>query len=111
VVLNNDGGRIFEQLPLADRIGTQEPVFEYWLTSHGLNLARAGPLYDLPAVSVDSSEELAAALEQAHSRACCTLIEARVGSQDARHDLQALWREVDRCLSRLCGDAAAREPA
>jgi 2-succinyl-5-enolpyruvyl-6-hydroxy-3-cyclohexene-1-carboxylate synthase len=63
VVLNNDGGGIFEFLPQAAQIERHE--FEALLgTPQGLDPARVAALYDLPHVRVERLEQLATAARQ-----------------------------------------------
>jgi 2-succinyl-5-enolpyruvyl-6-hydroxy-3-cyclohexene-1-carboxylate synthase len=57
VVLNNDGGGIFEFLPQAEQLERDE--FEALLgTPLGLDPARIAALYDLPHVRVESLDRL-----------------------------------------------------
>ena len=46
-VLDNGGGRIFEQLPLADVPGMDGARLEPWLTPHDFDLSHAAALYGL----------------------------------------------------------------
>lgn len=46
-VVNNSGGRIFEQLPLAGQHGLEPAGLEPWITQHGLDLSHAATLYGL----------------------------------------------------------------
>ena len=63
VVLNNDGGGIFEFLPQADQLDRDE--FEALLgTPLGLDPARIAALYDLPHTRVDRLDRLADAAAQ-----------------------------------------------
>src|SRR5919201_342003 len=63
VVLNNDGGGIFEFLPQATQIERQE--FDALLgTPQGLDPARVAALYDLPHVRIGRLEQLATAARQ-----------------------------------------------
>ena len=58
VVLNNDGGGIFEFLPQAEQIEREE--FETLLgTPLGLDLARVAAVYDVPHVRVERLDQLA----------------------------------------------------
>jgi 2-succinyl-5-enolpyruvyl-6-hydroxy-3-cyclohexene-1-carboxylate synthase len=63
VVLNNDGGGIFEFLPQATQIERHE--FEALLgTPQGIDPGRVAALYDLPHVRVERLEQLAQAARQ-----------------------------------------------
>jgi 2-succinyl-5-enolpyruvyl-6-hydroxy-3-cyclohexene-1-carboxylate synthase len=76
VVINNDGGRIFETLPLAQ--AGQAAAMPHFTTPHGLDLAHAARLFDHAHVRAGSRAELARALAEAHVRAGCTIVEAVV---------------------------------
>ncbi len=75
VVLNNRGGRIFEELPLADKAGAE--VMALFTTPHAFDLTAAGRLYDVPAAAVDDAASLARELSQAIGRKGASLIEVR----------------------------------
>lgn len=95
VVLHNDGGRIFEQLPVA-----RLPDIELapWTTPHGLALAPAAALYGLTHARVDDDAGLDAALAAAHTRAGATVIEARVPPSGAA----ALQRDLAARVAAAC---------
>jgi 2-succinyl-5-enolpyruvyl-6-hydroxy-3-cyclohexene-1-carboxylate synthase len=48
LILDNDGGRIFEQLPAARLFGDALEHAELWLTPPGLDFRHAGPLFGMP---------------------------------------------------------------
>lgn len=76
VVVNNDGGRIFEQLPvarLADAL-----TMRHFTTPHGLDFAHAARLYRHRYALARTRAELATALDTALAARGCTLIEAVV---------------------------------
>jgi 2-succinyl-5-enolpyruvyl-6-hydroxy-3-cyclohexene-1-carboxylate synthase len=62
VVLNNDGGRIFEQLPVLRGSAGPVPDARAWLTPHGLSLEHASHLYGLPHTRVSTLDALEDAL-------------------------------------------------
>ena len=67
VVLNNDGGRIFEQLPIQSSPLWQAetasgPGRNYWLTSHGLGFSPIADFYGLRYSSPETVESLVAEL-------------------------------------------------
>lgn len=82
VVINNGGGRIFEQLPVA-RSMKSEQEFSAWTTPHGLDLAHAAALYGVAFQRPPDLAALSSALTVAHAHAGVTLIEVRVAPQDA----------------------------
>jgi 2-succinyl-5-enolpyruvyl-6-hydroxy-3-cyclohexene-1-carboxylate synthase len=85
VVINNDGGGIFEFLPVA----TQTDAFEeHVATPHGVDLELAGALYGLPHRIAETLEDLAAP----------GIVEVRTDRQDnvARH--RSVWQAVARSV-------------
>lgn len=80
VVLNNAGGRIFEQLP----IGTHADRARF-TTPHELELSNIAPMFG---VRLARLAELRAAQETPG----LTLIEARAGEHDARDAYARIWR-------------------
>jgi 2-succinyl-5-enolpyruvyl-6-hydroxy-3-cyclohexene-1-carboxylate synthase len=77
VVLNNLGGRIFDQLPVRGAVSDAERRF--WTTPHALSFEALARFYELAYVRASTRAELAAALDRAEPK---LLIEAVV-SEDA----------------------------
>ncbi|MCH9649989.1 MAG: 2-succinyl-5-enolpyruvyl-6-hydroxy-3-cyclohexene-1-carboxylic-acid synthase [Deltaproteobacteria bacterium] len=112
VVVHNDGGRIFEQLPIA-RASTetssetstdqqsllQRAHLDSWLTPHGRELGPAARLYGLGHHRVDTGASLQRALGAALSRNEATLIEARVPPHGAFQQNQRLWQNLEARLA------------
>jgi 2-succinyl-5-enolpyruvyl-6-hydroxy-3-cyclohexene-1-carboxylate synthase len=80
VVVNNQGGRIFEQLPIG-----AHPESARFTTPHHLELATAAQAFGIETCPID---QLRSALEKPG----CTLIESRVGAHDARDAYARIWR-------------------
>jgi 2-succinyl-5-enolpyruvyl-6-hydroxy-3-cyclohexene-1-carboxylate synthase len=85
LIINNGGGRIFEQLPIAGLAST-----DAWITPHSAQLWRLGAVWSIPSMLVESAAELEAALRQARSQGGPTLIEARVTPHGAKRWAEAL---------------------
>jgi 2-succinyl-5-enolpyruvyl-6-hydroxy-3-cyclohexene-1-carboxylate synthase len=75
IVLNNAGGRIFEQLPIAGHAGV---ALERWTTPHEMSFAAAAALYGLSYAAVSEREGFERALREAYAARAVTLIEVRV---------------------------------
>jgi 2-succinyl-5-enolpyruvyl-6-hydroxy-3-cyclohexene-1-carboxylate synthase len=86
VVVNNQGGRIFELLPVA-RADVDVTLFT---TPHALDLAHGAALYGLPHRRATSAAELDAALAEAHARDGATVVEAVVPPDGAAAQARAL---------------------
>jgi 2-succinyl-5-enolpyruvyl-6-hydroxy-3-cyclohexene-1-carboxylate synthase len=97
VVINNDGGGIFEFLPVASQEGFYE---EHVATPHGLDLARAAELYDLHFERPPDEGALARSLGAALARRSSTLIEVRT-------DRRANRELLARCEAAVCRALAA----
>jgi 2-succinyl-5-enolpyruvyl-6-hydroxy-3-cyclohexene-1-carboxylate synthase len=92
VVLNNGGGRIFDQLPMAKRAGEDQ---RYWTTPHDLRLRGAAELYGLPYWQARERQELEAALAAAYARPGVSLVEILVDPHSAGARLQQLTAELE----------------
>jgi 2-succinyl-5-enolpyruvyl-6-hydroxy-3-cyclohexene-1-carboxylate synthase len=80
VVLNNQGGRLFEQLPIArDEARDLSP----WLTPHAFELYGIAAAYGLSAYRVDSRADLALSLERSRASGAPSLIEVIVNPKGA----------------------------
>jgi 2-succinyl-5-enolpyruvyl-6-hydroxy-3-cyclohexene-1-carboxylate synthase len=98
VVVNNGGGRIFEQLPIA-RHG-KETWLTYFTTPHDADLGSAAAIYGCDFHSVSTVTGLREALEVAYARRGCTVVEAVVPPQSAQEQGRELIRRVERALQR-----------
>lgn len=92
-VINNGGGRIFEQLPVAT-----SPQLSHFTTPHAVDFAHAAALYGLAYARADSPAELARALASAQATRGATLVDAVVGPDSAARLAAALPRQVERAL-------------
>jgi 2-succinyl-5-enolpyruvyl-6-hydroxy-3-cyclohexene-1-carboxylate synthase len=101
VVLNNSGGRIFEQLPLL-RAGTLSPsAAAAWLTPHDLQLDHAAQLFGLPGQRVETLGALKAALAEALRRPGASVLEVRVAPSSASQSHQTVLELCTAAMSQL----------
>ena len=96
VVVNNGGGRIFEQLPIAQ--DGNETWLPYFTTPHAADLESAAAIYGCEFQSVDTVTGLRQGLEVAYGREGCTVIEAVVPPQSAQKQGRELISRVERAL-------------
>jgi 2-succinyl-5-enolpyruvyl-6-hydroxy-3-cyclohexene-1-carboxylate synthase len=82
VVINNGGGRIFEQLPVATSVEPHELAF--WTTPHHLDLSHAAHLFEVPFERAATAGQLDASLHRAYQHSGCTIVEARVSPDTPR---------------------------
>ncbi len=99
VVVQNRGGRIFEQLPLASSPAAGEAVLEHWTTPHNLDLAPAAALHGLPFERALDLPELEAALGRGLRRPGVTLIEAVVPPHGAAEQSHSLQQRIEAALA------------
>ncbi len=99
VVVHNDGGRIFESLPLARRAEVADTFTRFFVLPHGLDFAAAAALFSLDHRRVTTSSALDAALLAALGAARPMLIEAVVPPQDGARRRTELWRAVEQRLA------------
>ena len=101
VVLNNGGGRIFDQLPMAKQAGEAQC---FWTTPHDLRLRGAAELYGLAYWQVRERADLRAALHAAYARAQVSLIEIVVDPDSAATRLQQLGSELERHWAEILAE-------
>lgn len=98
VVLNNGGGRIFEQLPVSRSASTDE--LTAWTTPHKLDLSHAAALYGLAYVRVPSNHGLVAALSEALSHPRATVIDVTLSPNSARTETAQLLLRMSEALEQ-----------
>ena len=84
LVLDNGGGRIFEQLPVARAPGGAEVLERFFLTPPGLDLAAAAAAFDVRFQRAASAAAVGAAVEQALGGPGPSLIHVPVAPHGAR---------------------------
>ncbi len=82
-VLDNAGGRIFDQLPVRELCDRAPDAVRYWLTAPQWNLEHAALLFGLAYSAPTSESELSAATREAFQRNSATLLHVRVGPDSA----------------------------
>jgi 2-succinyl-5-enolpyruvyl-6-hydroxy-3-cyclohexene-1-carboxylate synthase len=98
VVLNNAGGRIFEQLPIASY---PDVSLQFWTTPHQLHLKAAAELYGLAFAQAHDRSALATALAAAYSRRGVSLVEVVIEPDSAMRSLRTLTAELEPRLAEL----------
>ena len=98
VVINNDGGGIFHQLPVARH---DPPFTELFLTPHGLTFAPAAQLYGLGYHAVADLDGLHGALADCLADTTGpTLIEVQTNSHEDYRRMQAIAGAVHRAVTQ-----------
>jgi 2-succinyl-5-enolpyruvyl-6-hydroxy-3-cyclohexene-1-carboxylate synthase len=104
VVLNNAGGRIFEQLPIASQPAVP---LELWTTPHRIRLRPAAQLYGIPYAEVSDRAGLRQALATAYAGTGVTLIEVVVEPDNAARTQRAVAAELAPQLAALAARGRA----
>ncbi len=97
VVIHNGGGRIFDQLPVAQ--SGEPPWLRYFTTPHDVDFEKAVAAFGCRFIGVRTVSDLRRALPSAYARAGCTVIEARVVPESARELGSELVARVERKLA------------
>ena len=99
VVLDNDGGRIFDQLPVSGLYAGDTGLARFWRTPPDLDLAHAAHLFGIAYAAPTTLAALATATAEAWARHAATLLQVRVAPHSAR-----IVRE--RVLERLAAEVS-----
>jgi 2-succinyl-5-enolpyruvyl-6-hydroxy-3-cyclohexene-1-carboxylate synthase len=99
VVVDNGGGRIFEQLPLGDARVEPAVIERSFVTPHGVSITAVAAALGLATSRVDASRDFRAALEAALVLPATTVIEAVVAPRDAAARTRALRQAIDRAVA------------
>jgi 2-succinyl-5-enolpyruvyl-6-hydroxy-3-cyclohexene-1-carboxylate synthase len=102
-VIDNDGGRPFDQLPVHDLYAAHEALAQFWRTPPAGDLAHAALLFGLRYCSPTTRQELLAATQAALRTNAATLLHVRVGPDSAR----AVRRRVLRGLAAALAESSA----
>jgi 2-succinyl-5-enolpyruvyl-6-hydroxy-3-cyclohexene-1-carboxylate synthase len=95
VVVNNEGGRLFEELSIAGRPDLADAM-THFTTPHTASLQHAAALFGHRFAAPTTISGLFSAVETALSRAGCTVIEARVPASGAVEQNERVRRVVKR---------------
>jgi 2-succinyl-5-enolpyruvyl-6-hydroxy-3-cyclohexene-1-carboxylate synthase len=91
VVIHNDGGGIFQTLPIREH----EPEFtSYFLTPHGINFRGVAQLYGIPYWRVTSSQDLRESLEDAMNADGPAILEVPLDRQTSHRRRQEVVAAV-----------------
>ncbi len=99
VVVQNQGGRIFEQLPVAQHPAVNDATIEHWTTPHALGFSHVAAMYGFDYQRVERVETLDQALTKGFNAAGVTLIEAVVPPHGAAEQSRRLQERVAKALA------------
>jgi len=94
LVIDNGGGRIFEQLPMGSHFSEQPELERFWLTPPAAELRHAAALFGIAHTEVTSAQTLTQALRAALDRNAASIVVAKVAPDSARRDLAAITQAL-----------------
>lgn len=98
LVLNDDGGRIFEQLPVHRTL--EATKFErHFAMSHGMRFDHAAALYGLAYERATNASEVRAAVSRGLQRAGTTIVEVPLPPESARETNARFFAALERSLA------------
>ena len=106
IVVNNNGGRLFEQLPLARVSGLPPGVMEHVTTPHDARLEHAALLFGHRYGAAQSAPELAALIDEAYAAPGCTVVEAKVSAHGAAAQHARVFAGIAAAVDELAAPLA-----
>ena len=101
VVAQNQGGRIFEQLPVAHLPGVPEKTLDHWVTPNTRSFEHAAKGFNLKYRRIDKLDVLRRCLMEAFDIGGAWLIEAEVPPHEAAEVSSSLLASLERELARI----------
>ena len=99
VVVQNDGGRIFEALPIARRPELEAVLEAHFTTPQSVEFSSAAAMFGLRHCRVETVEALRAGFAEGLASGGCTIVEAVVPPHDAVARRARLYRDVPLVLT------------
>jgi 2-succinyl-5-enolpyruvyl-6-hydroxy-3-cyclohexene-1-carboxylate synthase len=96
VVLDNDGGRIFDQLPVRHLLASGTEVEQFWRTSPRCDLGAIAQAFGIRYALVESSAGLATSIARALLENAATLLQVRVASDSARRVRERVIAQIEK---------------
>ncbi len=94
VIVNNGGGRIFEQLPIGKSHAAESHFSQLFLTPPQLDFGHAAAAFGIPFVKVDRAQQLHEALASGLTSQTPLIIEALVPGADGAARRQRIWQTI-----------------
>ncbi|MCP4569290.1 MAG: 2-succinyl-5-enolpyruvyl-6-hydroxy-3-cyclohexene-1-carboxylate synthase, partial [FCB group bacterium] len=98
VVLNNNGGGIFQHLPVA---GVPDVFEKYFVTPHGLNFAHAARMFDLPYCRVEDMAAFTEAFDLSQQSESSSIIEITLDRKQGLSFHQSVQNKIVAALEGL----------
>jgi 2-succinyl-5-enolpyruvyl-6-hydroxy-3-cyclohexene-1-carboxylate synthase len=98
VVIDNGGGRIFEQLPIFEQFAQHTEASRFWLTPPRADLAHAARLFDYHYAKLTEREGIARALHEATSQPGVSVLQIVVDGSSARESEERVRAALEASL-------------
>ncbi len=109
VVIDNRGGRIFEQLPIAGRAG--DLLDTHWITPPAIDIAAAAAVYGHTYTRANNAQTISDAVGQAlRGPPRCSIIHVPVVADSARQDLARVHAALDHHLAEVGSQIEGHDP-
>jgi 2-succinyl-5-enolpyruvyl-6-hydroxy-3-cyclohexene-1-carboxylate synthase len=95
VVIDNGGGRIFEQLPIFEQLEQRADTSRYWLTPPSAELSHAAQLFGYQYVKVSERASIAAAMREGTSQPGVSVLQIVVDGNSARESERRVRAELE----------------
>jgi 2-succinyl-5-enolpyruvyl-6-hydroxy-3-cyclohexene-1-carboxylate synthase len=96
VVIDNGGGRIFEQLPIMAQLEEQPEASRFWLTPPAADLSHAAALYGHRYERLSEASEIGAAMQRAIGTSGTTVLHIVVAESSARETETRVRADLER---------------
>src|SRR6202012_3622805 len=96
VVIDNGGGRIFEQLPIFGQLRAHAERERFWLTPPAVDLSHAAQLFGYRYLRVTREGEIAGAMQRATSEVGVSVVHVVVEGSSAREAEQRVRGALER---------------
>ena len=95
VVIDNGGGRIFEQLPIFGQLAQQPDASRFWLTPPGAELSHAAKLFGYRYAKLSDRASIAGAVREATSQPGVSVLQLVVDGNSARESDARVRAELE----------------
>lgn len=98
-VIDNGGGRIFEQLPVYAELEKKPEMGRFWLTPPNADLSHAAALYGLRYERATQAEEIGPAMQRALARCGASVVHVLVEGSSARAAEARIRADLERTVA------------
>jgi 2-succinyl-5-enolpyruvyl-6-hydroxy-3-cyclohexene-1-carboxylate synthase len=100
VVIDNGGGRIFEQLPMFAQLAQEPELSRFWLTPPAADLSHAAALFGHRYERIEHAAPIGAALSRAFARTGTSILHIVVAASSARESEARVRSDFEQSLGQ-----------